>query len=457
MRNRYKYLIIIACILSDIFAFSFSAGLSDDIAQISGQIPLKSDVLQVLSLINVVSWILSAVFFKIYLFHRELVLEKLFEATWKVFAGQQVLLYSCILFFHLPAGLNVHLWQLSLLLLYLLLSRIVFALSVIKLKSKSPKIAILGLNPAGIKLASHFEGLKQPIHLFDKDEPSVYNNPDEFKASLINAINQSVKSGIKELYVVAEAGSLKDINLYFTLADVNCLRLRFIPDFSNISQQEFVTDILGGFQVISSRPEPLEDPYNRLKKRIFDIVTSLCVLFFVMSWVYPLLTIIIKLQSRGPVLFKQLRTGENNQQFWCYKFRSMYVNKDSELKQAQKEDSRITAIGRFIRRTSIDELPQFYNVLRGEMSVVGPRPHMLKHTYDYSQVIENFMVRHFVKPGITGMSQISGLRGETKEIMDMQNRVDSDIEYLKYWSLMKDLKICILTVVTALRGDQKAF
>lgn len=457
MRNRYKYLVIISCILTDIIAFFLSAGASFRVAQLGGQLLVTPDMLPDLSLLNAASWVLSAILFRLYLFHKELVLEKLFRATWQAIAGQQLLFYLGVLCFRIPISLNVQLWQLSLTLLYLLLSRILVAFLVINLKSRSSKIAILGLNPAGIKLASHFEGLKQPIYIFNEDEPLVYNNPDEFKASMINAINQSVKEGIKELYVVAEPVYLKDVNLYFSLADINCLRLRFISDYSTISQQEFVTDILGGFQVISSRPEPLEDPYNRLKKRIFDITASLFVLCFVMSWLYPLLAAIIKFQSKGPVLFKQLRTGENNKQFWCYKFRSMHVNKESETRQAQKKDNRVTAIGRFIRKTSLDELPQFYNVLIGEMSVVGPRPHMLKHTYDYSQVIENFMVRHFVKPGITGLSQISGLRGETKAIIDMQNRVDSDIEYLKYWSLMKDLKICFLTVVTALRGDAKAF
>jgi lipopolysaccharide/colanic/teichoic acid biosynthesis glycosyltransferase len=169
------------------------------------------------------------------------------------------------------------------------------------------------------------------------------------------------------------------------------------------------------------------------------------------------MAIIIKKQSKGPVLFKQLRTGKKNEAFWCYKFRSMTINSQSDSLQAQKEDARVTPIGKFIRRTSIDELPQFFNVLLGKMSVVGPRPHMLKHTQDYNEQINNFMVRHFVKPGITGLAQVSGLRGETKQVSDMQRRVKADIDYLQNWSLIKDIKICVLTIIVTLKGDKNAF
>jgi lipopolysaccharide/colanic/teichoic acid biosynthesis glycosyltransferase len=169
------------------------------------------------------------------------------------------------------------------------------------------------------------------------------------------------------------------------------------------------------------------------------------------------LALIIKKQSKGPVLFKQLRTGKKNQPFWCYKFRSMQINTLSDSLQAKKEDPRITPIGQFMRRTSIDELPQFFNVLLGNMSVVGPRPHMVKQTDAYTELISDFMVRHFVKPGITGLAQVSGYRGETKRVIDMKRRVKTDIKYLQNWSFIGDLKICILTVFMTLKGDDNAF
>jgi putative colanic acid biosynthesis UDP-glucose lipid carrier transferase len=163
------------------------------------------------------------------------------------------------------------------------------------------------------------------------------------------------------------------------------------------------------------------------------------------------------MQSPVHIIFKKLRSGENNQPFLCYKFRSMRLNNESDLQQMTKGDSRVTKIGQFIRKTSIDELPQFFNVLKGEMSVVGPRPHMLNHTKQYNELTENFMVRHFVKPGITGLAQIRGLRGEITDMKYMQERINVDIEYLENWDIISDIKICFLTFYSIIKGDEKAY
>jgi putative colanic acid biosynthesis UDP-glucose lipid carrier transferase len=214
---------------------------------------------------------------------------------------------------------------------------------------------------------------------------------------------------------------------------------------------------MGDFTVLSARKEPLEDIKNRVKKRVFDIVVSLGVIIFIFTWLYPLLAIIIKLQSRGPVFFAQLRTGRNKKPFWCYKFRSMRLNNDSDNRQACMHDDRITPIGRFIRRTSLDEFPQFFNVLLGYMSIVGPRPHMLSHTEQYSQIVDNYMLRQFLKPGITGWAQINGYRGETKEPGLMEKRVEHDIWYMENWSVMLDLKIVFFTVINMFKGEKNAY
>jgi len=184
---------------------------------------------------------------------------------------------------------------------------------------------------------------------------------------------------------------------------------------------------------------------------------SIFIILFVFSWLFPILAIIIKLQSKGPVFFVQVRSGRDNKPFKCYKFRSMRVNNDSDKKQATRDDDRITRIGAFMRRTSLDELPQFFNVIMGNMSVVGPRPHMISHTEQYSQLIDTFMVRHFLKPGITGWAQIQGLRGETKNTEDMLARVEADVWYLENWSFLLDLKIVFLTALRTFQGDSKAF
>ena len=167
--------------------------------------------------------------------------------------------------------------------------------------------------------------------------------------------------------------------------------------------------------------------------------------------------LLIKLNSRGPVFFVQERSGRDNKPFPCYKFRTMYVNDNAHTMQACKNDSRITKVGAFLRKTSLDEFPQFFNVLLGNMSVVGPRPHMLSHTEQYSELINNFLVRHYAKPGITGWAQVNGYRGETKELADMEGRVEHDIWYIENWSLLLDVKIVWKTFIQVFQGDENAF
>lgn len=201
----------------------------------------------------------------------------------------------------------------------------------------------------------------------------------------------------------------------------------------------------------------LDEFYNQFFKRLFDIAFSFVFIVLVMSWLIPLLAIIIKLDSRGSVFFLQDRSGKDNIPFRCMKFRTMIVNAEADTKQATLNDSRITKLGQFLRKTSIDELPQFINVLFGSMSIVGPRPHMLKHTDEYSKLLEKFMGRQYVKPGITGLAQCLGYRGETKNLADMENRVRLDRYYIENWSFWLDIKIIFLTIVSLLRGSDKAF
>lgn len=201
------------------------------------------------------------------------------------------------------------------------------------------------------------------------------------------------------------------------------------------------------FEMFNPQQVPLDDLTLRLKKRSFDVLFSSAVILFIFSWLFPLLSILIKLNSKGPIFFVQQRTGINNKTFNCIKFRTMKVNNEADTKQAVKNDSRITSIGNFLRKYNIDELPQFFNVLMGNMSVVGPRPHMLKHTEQYSALIEFYKVRHFVKPGITGWAQVNGYRGLTDELWKMQKRVEYDMEYLEKWNFLWDIKIILMTLV----------
>lgn len=219
------------------------------------------------------------------------------------------------------------------------------------------------------------------------------------------------------------------------------VRLYFVPAVAPDEKEDLKVDRLGNILIFNPQRIPLDIAENQIKKRLFDVAFSGAFIILVLSWLFPIMALIIKLTSRGPVLFIQPRTGINNRTFQCYKFRSMKVNGEAHKKQATANDPRITAIGRFMRKTNIDELPQFFNVLLGDMSVVGPRPHMLAHTELFTREVENYLVRHYVKPGITGWAQVNGFRGETRELWQIEKRVQYDHEYIRNWSFDWDFVI----------------
>ncbi|SHG29016.1 undecaprenyl-phosphate galactose phosphotransferase/putative colanic acid biosysnthesis UDP-glucose lipid carrier transferase [Flavobacterium fluvii] len=265
---------------------------------------------------------------------------------------------------------------------------------------------------------------------------------------------------IDEMYVALHISKIKVINKLTALCERYMVRIKYIPDFQQYTKSNRVEISFygnGNVPVLMLRKEPLEIPLHRITKKIFDFCFSLFVIVFVFSWLFPILIILIKLNSPGPVFFVQERSGRDNKSFPCFKFRTMYVNDVADKVQASLNDARITKVGAFLRRTSLDELPQFFNVLLGNMSVVGPRPHMLSHTEQYSELINNFLVRHYAKPGITGWAQVNGYRGETKELADMEGRVEHDIWYIENWSLLLDVKIVWNTFVKVFQGDKNAF
>ncbi len=240
-------------------------------------------------------------------------------------------------------------------------------------------------------------------------------------------------------------------------ADNNLRTLKFLPNPETILAKHLKYDYYGNTPILSLREIPLDDPVNQLAKRAFDILFSLLVIIGLLSWLTPIIALMIKFESRGAVFFKQKRNGLDYQEFECYKFRSMAPNNTADIHQVSKNDHRLTAIGKFLRKTSIDELPQFFNVLKGDMSVVGPRPHMVSHTHMYSERIDKFMVRHFVKPGITGLAQVSGYRGEVETDDDIVGRVRNDIHYIEHWSTLMDIRIIFKTIGDIFSGDQKAY
>ena len=230
-----------------------------------------------------------------------------------------------------------------------------------------------------------------------------------------------------------------------------------VPNVRNYLQRRMWFDTVGDVPVLSLHREPLNKFDNRLIKRTFDVVMSGLFLCTAFPFIYLIVGGIIKITSPGPIFFKQKRNGINGKEFWCYKFRSMKVNKDADKVQATKNDPRKTKFGDFMRKTNIDELPQLINVFIGDMSLVGPRPHMLKHTEEYSALIDNYMVRHLMKPGITGWAQVTGFRGETKELYQMEGRVQADIWYMEHWSFLLDLFIIYKTFANVVKGEKEAY
>jgi putative colanic acid biosysnthesis UDP-glucose lipid carrier transferase len=235
------------------------------------------------------------------------------------------------------------------------------------------------------------------------------------------------------------------------------IKVRLVVNPDKSSQQFLKLDQTGDRETLDVVPIFLDKSQNQLIKRVFDVLFSSAFLILIMSWFLPIIALFIKLDSKGPVFFLQLRSGRDNKSFYCFKFRTMKTNQDADSRQATKNDSRITKLGGFLRKTSIDELPQFFNVFIGNMSVVGPRPHMLKHTEEYAILIEKFMGRHYVKPGITGLAQCMGYRGETQTVGDMENRVRLDRYYIENWTFWFDIKIIFLTIISLIRGSDKAF
>ncbi len=241
------------------------------------------------------------------------------------------------------------------------------------------------------------------------------------------------------------------------VAEHKMIRVYIVPDFKYINMGPHSFDVIQGVPFLKLMKEPLTNAENQFLKRLFDIVFSLFVIVFILSWLIPIVALIIKLESKGSVFFLQKRSGIKNEPFKCIKFRSMAVNSHSDVTMAKKGDSRITNFGKFIRKTSIDELPQFINVLMGNMSVVGPRPHMLSQTDQYSKITKKYMLRHIVKPGITGWAQVMGSRGEIFSDKDMEKRIEKDIWYIQNWSFFLDLKIVFLTFYNIVKGDEQAY
>jgi putative colanic acid biosynthesis UDP-glucose lipid carrier transferase len=327
-------------------------------------------------------------------------------------------------------------------------------------KKNQKNVLLIGSEPTIVKL---YETLSHPAYGYNivgafYDEDQVAPKLQPLYLGKIDNIYEwmATHSDIHEVYGYFPKEKQDMINIISKFCDNHLIRFYYVPAI-DIFNWKLSFHFVENIPVIARREEPLSKPLNKFIKRAFDLFCSTLFLVLVFPWVFLVVGIIIKITSPGPIFFKQERTGINGKIFRCWKFRSMKVNDDADKVQATKDDPRKYPFGNFMRKTNIDELPQFINVFLGEMSMVGPRPHMLRHTEEYSRLINRFMVRHLAKPGITGLAQVTGFRGETRHIEDMEGRIKKDIEYIENWTFLLDIKIMIKTITNMFGGEKNAY
>lgn len=319
------------------------------------------------------------------------------------------------------------------------------------------RVVIIGNGDMSYKAASY---LARPdsgyefVGVFNDVTDSAQRLPILGKKS--ECIDYCVRHNVKEIFSTLMPESGEDFRDLINRAEQECIRVKFLPDFKMIFARDVNLSIDNDLLMIRFRDEQLEKFENRIIKRAFDLSLTLLLFITVLWWLIPLLSLLVVITSGFPVFFIQKRSGRDGRVFNCYKFRTMHLNPHADEKAVEPEDPRLTKFGAFLRRTSLDELPQFLNVLRGDMSIVGPRPHMLKHTREYSTIINRYMVRHFLKPGITGWAQTNGFRGDITGNR-MEERVKKDIWYIENWSFLLDIQIILKTIRLMLSGDKHAY
>jgi putative colanic acid biosysnthesis UDP-glucose lipid carrier transferase len=408
-------------------------------------------------------WMTSVYLTQLYMSKNWLDFEVFFKRTFKSYVLTIGGLLLFIFIYNYPYSRFFVIFCITAFATLLLFNRIVFNVLVISLRSKfklAKNVVVLGYNDVSIRLIKYFQDEAKLVKLagcFDDKEGIKNSTQLPVFTNLRDCMAFVKENEVTEIYSTLVPDQYPYLFELAKEAEQQYVYFKFVPDYHIFVNRNIYVDFLNDIPVLSLRKEPLEDTGNRIKKRLVDVILSSLVIIFILSWLVPLFAILIKLNSRGPVFFIQLRSGKNNQPFRCLKFRSLRVNSESDSKQVSRNDNRITSLGRIMRKTNIDELPQFFNILLGDMSVVGPRPHMLKHTEDFSVLYREYMIRHFVKPGLTGWAQVNGYRGEIKDNELLRKRVEFDTWYIENWSIYLDFRIIILTILVTLSGDKNAF
>ncbi len=409
------------------------------------------------------AWMVAVYLTGVYLAKDWLDFEGFTKRTVKAYLVTLLLLFLFIFIYHFPYSRLYILLVAGGFAVLLLFNRIAFNILIFFLRSRfrlQKNVVVVGDNELSKRLIRYFKEESKFVHVagFFEDTERVSASPAiPITGGIKEIMPFVIKNKVSEIYSTLAPEHFPDLYELAKEAESQFVHFRFVPDYKIFVNRNIYVDFVDNIPVLSLRNEPLEDTGNRIKKRLFDIAFSSLVIIFLLSWLIPIMALLIKLSSKGPVFFTQMRSGKNNQPFLCIKFRSLRMNDEAHNKQVTRNDNRVTAIGRFMRKTNLDELPQFFNVFMGDMSVVGPRPHMLKHTEDFSNIYKQYMIRHFVKPGVTGWAQVNGFRGEITDNLFLQKRIEHDIWYMENWTLLLDIKIILMTAFLSVKGDKNAF
>lgn len=465
-RGRYSwllrpFLIVFDLSVINILALQFFNFNSENLYFFSSQTLNNKHLLYIFY--SIVFWLLTAFFLKFYKVYRYSTLLNIFSLLVKQFCFYTIIFFAFIGIFR---SINIQAFEtFSYLISCFVLIGFFKIVSFYALKKYRTyfngnvrKVIIIGNNFNAIELKTLFESNKELgynlLGVFSD------NNSSSLSGKLKDSFNLLKKNkNIDEIFCSIDELTEKQVNKYVKYANLNHSNIKFISNVKNIYSKRLKTDFYNYLPVFSIQDVALNNDVNKVIKRAFDIIFSLFIIVFILSWVTIILFILIKLESKGPLFYKHKRNGINYKEFNCYKFRSLKTTKSVKGTYVKQDDERMTKTGKFLRKTSLDELPQFFNVIKGDMSVVGPRPHMLSYTEDYSKKIDkyNFIFRHNVKPGVTGLAQIKGYRGEIKSDEDIINRIKFDIFYIENWSLLLDIKIILQTIGIVIKGDEKAY
>lgn len=407
------------------------------------------------------AWLISANIFKAYKFDRQIFKKEILYTYIKTivfFFFLFLLFFQVVTYNYYPRDDIKYLFVIffSSLILWRFLIYYVFQFYR-KLGYNYRNVIIIGYNDTATELKDYFKDNPWVGYRFNgfftyqksdkKDIAGTYSDLERFV----------MNNKIDEIYIMTNDIHQSIYKIISSIIGKHAVKIRLVPDLSDFSYMSLKLVDYDMVPVMKIQQGPLSFWYNRMVKRIFDIAISIVVIVLILSWLIPLLVIIDIFSRKEGIFFTQPRSGLNNLTFNLVKFRTMKKNNVAHTKQVTQDDARITKLGRFMRKTSIDELPQFFNVIMGKMSVVGPRPHMLKHTEEFKSVVNKFMIRHAIKPGITGYAQVRGARGEIKRVKDIKERIKLDISYIENWSLSLDIKIIFLTIGNLFKGDEKAY